>query len=405
MHRAVTSLLALGAILVTTPVSAFEATGGEVKLSHSAFTEDSDFSKTTLDGSVEFGFNRNFGIQADLGFHNLNFIDETGTNAALHALYHLNDQTSFGVFYGVDRIMGNSSDFYGIEVGQEGRNFDVEAYVGAGEGSGISGTVAGLSGRYNINEAFALGLALHMFGSMSLFLWKVAGVSPWRHFKAMTPALLTAFSTAVASVSSESECLSSIAALRIVPQGLAIPRPAMSGADPWMGSYNPTLVSPSDAEGNKPSDPTSIDASSVRMSPNMFSVTRTSNSRGRDSRCIAAASTSMCSRVMPGWRAAVSITCSRHRREVSNTFALSTEVTFPRRPAAARKPHSARRSTSPLVYTQVSKARSSVRPRSPKYRPPVSSRTTSRSVPSIRSRRSGLASYKAGQGRTGRRLA
>lgn len=41
-----------------------------------------------------------------------------------------------------------------------------------------------------------LGLALHMFGTVSLFLWKVAGVSPWRHFKAMTPALLTAFSTA-----------------------------------------------------------------------------------------------------------------------------------------------------------------------------------------------------------------
>src|SRR3954452_19437094 len=37
--------------------------------------------------------------------------------------------------------------------------------------------------------------------------------------------------------------------------------------------------------------------------------------------------------------------------------------------------------------------------------PPVSSRTTSRSVPSIRSRFSGLASSSAGEGRTGRRLA
>ena len=37
--------------------------------------------------------------------------------------------------------------------------------------------------------------------------------------------------------------------------------------------------------------------------------------------------------------------------------------------------------------------------------PPVSSRTTSRSVPSIRSRRSGLASSSAGLGRTGRRFA
>src|SRR5918994_1698349 len=37
--------------------------------------------------------------------------------------------------------------------------------------------------------------------------------------------------------------------------------------------------------------------------------------------------------------------------------------------------------------------------------PPVSSRTTSRSTPSMRSRLSGLASYNAGTGRTGRRFA
>lgn len=41
-----------------------------------------------------------------------------------------------------------------------------------------------------------LGLALHMLGFMSLFLRFVAHVSPWRHLRAMAPALLTAFSTA-----------------------------------------------------------------------------------------------------------------------------------------------------------------------------------------------------------------
>ena len=49
-----------------------------------------------------------------------------------------------------------------------------------------------------------------------------------------------------------------------------------------------------------PSEPASIDASSVRMSPNMFSVTMTSKSRGRRMRCIAAASTSMCSSATSG---------------------------------------------------------------------------------------------------------
>lgn len=41
-----------------------------------------------------------------------------------------------------------------------------------------------------------LGLALHMFGAVSLFLWRIARVSPWQHLRAMVPALLTAFSTA-----------------------------------------------------------------------------------------------------------------------------------------------------------------------------------------------------------------
>ena len=74
----------------------------------------------------------------------------------------------------------------------------------------------------------------------------------------------------------------------------------MSGAEPWIGSYRPTRPSPSDADGSRPSEPASIEASSVRMSPNMFSVTITSYSRGLASRCIAIESTSWCSSVMSG---------------------------------------------------------------------------------------------------------
>ena len=55
-----------------------------------------------------------------------------------------------------------------------------------------------------------------------------------------------------------------------------------------------------DAEGSIPREPTSMEASSVRMSPNMFSVTITSKSAGRDSRCMAAASTSRCSSCRSG---------------------------------------------------------------------------------------------------------
>ncbi len=61
----------------------------------------------------------------------------------------------------------------------------------------------------------------------------------------------TAFSMALASASSPSECRSSIAALRIVPSGFAMPLPAMSGAEPWIGSYRPSVPSPSEALGQQ----------------------------------------------------------------------------------------------------------------------------------------------------------
>ena len=131
-------------------------------------------------------------------------------------------------------------------------------------------------------------------------------------------------------------------------------------------------------------------ASSLRMSPNMFSATITSKWRGWATSCMAALSTSMCSSRTFGYSLEWTlVTTSRHRREVSSTLALSTLVT---RASAASKATRAMRSTSPTLYTHVSNALSASRPRSPKYRPPVSSRTTSRLVPSMTSRRSGLAS-------------
>ena len=110
----------------------------------------------------------------------------------------------------------------------------------------------------------------------------------------------TARSIAAASSGNDSECRSRSAAERIVPMGLAMPRPAMSGAEPWIGSYRPRLPAPSEADGHRPSEPGSIDASSVRMSPNMFSVITTSKSAGLRRRCMAAASMYMCSTATDG---------------------------------------------------------------------------------------------------------
>ena len=89
--------------------------------------------------------------------------------------------------------------------------------------------------------------------------------------------------TASAAASAPSDQRSSIAAERMAPAGFALPVPAISGALPWIGSYSPNRVpgwvpalSLTLAEGNTPMDPGMTEASSVRMSPNMFSVTMTS---------------------------------------------------------------------------------------------------------------------------------
>ena len=54
------------------------------------------------------------------------------------------------------------------------------------------------------------------------------------------------------------------------------------------------------AEGSIPMEPVIIEASSERISPNIFSVTITSNCAGSRTSCIAELSTSICSRVTSG---------------------------------------------------------------------------------------------------------
>ena len=90
------------------------------------------------------------------------------------------------------------------------------------------------------------------------------------------------------------------------------------------------------------------------MSPNMFSVTTTSNRAMSVAICIAALSTSMCSTFTSGCSAATWSTMRLHMRDVSSTFALSTEVRSPRRDFARRNARRTIRSTSLGWYSHVS---------------------------------------------------
>src|SRR4051794_656094 len=146
------------------------------------------------------------------------------------------------------------------------------------------------------------------------------------------------------------------------------------------------------------------------MSPNMFSVTTTSNERGAVTIRIAHESTSWCSSATSGNSAAISVATSRHSRDDSRTLALSTEVTRPLRPRASWNASRTTRAISVSVYSSVSTAwrRPSIVSRSrgrPKYSPPVSSRTNSTSTAASSAGWSGEVATSAGWTRTGRRLA
>ena len=91
-----------------------------------------------------------------------------------------------------------------------------------------------------------------------------------------------------------------MAADKIVAIGFALFCPAISGAAPWLGSYIPNLSSLRDADESIPIEPVTILASSDKISPNIFSVTTTSNCAGSFTSCIAQLSTSICVRVTSG---------------------------------------------------------------------------------------------------------
>ncbi|SDW20266.1 porin [Litoreibacter albidus] len=157
MKSSIHALAALALCATIQPAAAFELTGGSVDLGYSAFADDTDFSKLSLQGSVEAAFTRNFGAQLDLSYHDFNFVNDSGSNMTLHALYHVNEVASLGLFYGRDSDGSTDIDFYGIEGGYEFNNFDAEMYLATGEEAGISGNMFGLEGRYAINEKTGLG--------------------------------------------------------------------------------------------------------------------------------------------------------------------------------------------------------------------------------------------------------
>lgn len=154
----ISTLAALGLTVAFAQAgTAAELVGGYIDVGYSAFTSQSNLSKRSLTGSGEVAFTRTFGLQADLGLHDLNAVNELGTNVTLHGNFHVGDFTSLGVFAGRDSLNNQGVNFYGVEAGHEMGRVELEGYASVADAAGnngSNGTIAGLQVRGNINESW-----------------------------------------------------------------------------------------------------------------------------------------------------------------------------------------------------------------------------------------------------------
>jgi hypothetical protein len=147
-------------ICAPTLAQAFDVTGGDVSIGHSVFIDDTDIARSSLEGSVELGFGRSFGLQIDAGVHRFNFAGEDTTTLTVHGIYRLGDSTSAGLFIGTDELNDENTTFVGAEVGHEFGRAGVEGYFSIANESGSAGDTIGLSGKFQATDTINVGASL-----------------------------------------------------------------------------------------------------------------------------------------------------------------------------------------------------------------------------------------------------
>ena len=172
-----------------------------------------------------------------------------------------------------------------------------------------------------------------------------------------TSAASTASSSAAAtSGAPERRARSSSATERSIAAGFAIPRPAMSGAEPCTGSNTPGPAV-AEARRRREPEPAGQPGGDVRedVAEHVLGHDRRRTAPGPDEQHRRVVDEHVRRARRRHTRARASSTTRRHMRDVSSTFALSTDVSRPPRPRASSKPRRAMRSTCAGWYSHVSK--------------------------------------------------
>jgi len=144
-------LTAVSLTALSTPAMAQGFSGGELTLDAYAFAEGSDPTGVNYSGALEYSLSRNFSVAGAVSVYDFSLLSESVTNVTLHGIYHVNDQSSVGLFLGNDSSDSGDASFFGLEGGFEANQLSVEGYAAIYDDSDDS-TVVGISGDYRISD-------------------------------------------------------------------------------------------------------------------------------------------------------------------------------------------------------------------------------------------------------------
>ena len=110
-----------------------------------------------LQGALEYGFTPKFAAQLDVAQHHYTYSNDEGVTATLHAIGHLGEATALGGFLGHEWVDGDHFEHYGLEAKHEFGLTTVEGYTAWVADENTDASIVGLSGRYAMSDALALG--------------------------------------------------------------------------------------------------------------------------------------------------------------------------------------------------------------------------------------------------------
>ena len=142
------SLLASTLVLSASMASA-QVTGGYLGVEVLAYSEDDNDASVNYSGGLEYAFNRNWSIAADIASYDQGLLSGDGGNLTLHVMYHLNEEATIGLFRaadGVDNTTDAAQGLTGIEAGYELGRIEGEGFLAFYDDEDDSDNIASLSG-------------------------------------------------------------------------------------------------------------------------------------------------------------------------------------------------------------------------------------------------------------------